>query len=396
MKKSTSHSIARTLSRFGTRARVFAALAVVALVASACDVHGVSEPGTAMTIAVTPNATLQPGATQQMKAEARDADGRVVTITPAWSIVGGGGTISATGLFTAGATAGAYTNTVKATFGTLTATASMTVIPGPLTTIVVTPNPVTLAVTGTQQFIAVGTDVGGNIVSFTPTWSVVAGGGAISSTGVFTAGGTIGTYANTVQASNQSLKGFATVIVTVGPLATITVTPNPATLIVTTKQQFTAVGKDLSGNIIVIAPTWSVVAAGGAIDGGGLFTASATPGTYANTVKATSGTISGTATVIVTAGPLATITVTPNPASMAISTTQQFAAVGKDVARLSFVHKIHVEAGRHRHQLRADVRQHQCIHRDIGGRKQRRARQHSAGAQHGLTIGNAHLHSTDL
>lgn len=312
-------------------ARAFLAAVLVVVFAAACDVHGISEPGTLVSITVTPNATLTVGATQQMVAVGYDAEGKAVAITPTWSIAAGGGSVASTGVFTAGSVPGLFGNTVVATVGSITGRASITVIPGPLATITVTPTPVTLAVTATQQFTAVGRDAAGNIVQFTPTWSVVAGGGAIGQTGIFTAGGAPGTYLNTVQASNNTLKGFATVVVTPGPLASLTVTPNPDTLIVRASRQFTVVGKDASGNVLSIAAAWSVVAGGGAIDNVGVFTAGSTPGTFTNTVKATSGSLSATATVVVKVGPVATITVTPNPATMAINITQQFVAVGRDV-----------------------------------------------------------------
>jgi len=324
--------VRRALSPMGLSARVLISVVLAGAITSACDVHGITAPGTLASMTVSPNATLTVGATQQMTAVGYDADGRVVPVSPTWSVAAGGGTIAATGVFTAGSVPGLYAHTVVASVGSISANASITVIPGPLASIVVTPTPVTLAVTSTQQFIAVGKDAGGNIVAFTPSWSVVAGGGSVDQSGIFTAGATIGTYANTVQASSQGLKGFATVNVTVGPLASITVTPNPDTLIVGAKQQFTAVGKDVSGNTVVIAAVWSVAAGGGTVDGGGIFTAGATPGTFTNTIKATSGLLSATATVVVTAGPLATITVTPNPATMTINGTQQFTAVGSDIA----------------------------------------------------------------
>ena len=319
------------LTPIRANARAFLAVALVAAFTSACDVHGISDPGTLVSITVTPSATLTVGGTQQMVAVGHDAEGRTIAISPTWSIAAGGGAIAASGLFTAGTVTGIYANTVVATVGSVTGQASMTVTAGPLATITVVPTPVTLAVTATQQFTAVGRDASGNIVQFTPTWSVVAGGGTIGSTGIFTAGGVPGTYANTVQASNIALKAFATVIVTPGPLASLTLTPNPDTLIVRASQQFTVVGKDASGNVLSIAAAWSVVAGGGTIDNAGVFTAGSTPGTFTNTVKATSGSLSATATVVVKVGPLATITVTPNPATLAISIAQQFVAVGRDV-----------------------------------------------------------------
>ena len=324
--------IFRALSPTGFRARAFVAIVVAGAIASACDVHGITAPGTVASITVTPNATLGVGATQQMTAVGYDADGKVTPISPTWSIAAGGGTVNATGLFTAGGVTGVFSNTVVASVGPISGSASITVIPGPLASISVVPNPVTLATGGTQQFVAVGKDAGGNIVPFTPTWSVVASGGAINSAGIFTAGAVAGTYANTVQASNGSLKAFATVTVTVGPLASITVTPNPKTLAAGGTQLFTAVGKDAVGNVIAIAPVWSVANGGGTIDNAGNFTAGGVPGTFANTVTATSGSISGNATVTVTVGLLATITVTPNPVNTVVNGVTQMTAVGRDLA----------------------------------------------------------------
>jgi hypothetical protein len=331
MKRITQYRILQALSHTALGTRVLMVAVLAGVLTSACDVHGITAPGTLVSMTVTPNATLTAGSTQQMTAVGYDADGRVVPVSPTWTVAAGGGTIASTGIFTAGATPGLFAHTVVASVGSISANASITVIPGPLASIVVTPTPVTLAVTNTQQFIAVGKDAVGNIVPFTPTWSVVAGGGAVDGNGVFTAGTVSGTYANTVQASSGGLKGTATVTVTPGPLASITVTPNPDTLAVGLSQQFTATGVDASGNVVVLTPVWSVVAGGGTIGNAGLFVAGTTLGTFTKTVTATSGGLSGTATVVVTAGPLATITVTPNPISLVISTTQQFTAVGKDV-----------------------------------------------------------------
>ena len=84
----------------------------------------------------------------------------------------------------------------------------------------------------------------------------------------------------------------------------IIVSPNPANVQVNGTQQFTATGRDASGNTVPITPVWSVVNGGGSIDPStGLFTAGTVTGTFNNTVTATSGTVSGSATVNVTAGP---------------------------------------------------------------------------------------------
>lgn len=90
--------------------------------------------------------------------------------------------------------------------------------PCPATTLVVTPNPLTIVRNTTQQFTATGRDYKGNVVSTTASWSVLAGGGTINSTsGSFTAGATTGTFPNTVQAASGGLAATATVIVVANP-----------------------------------------------------------------------------------------------------------------------------------------------------------------------------------
>ena len=317
-------------------ARLLALVAVAGLSLSACDVHSPLEAGSVATITVSPNPTTLPiNGTQQFTAVGKDFDGTITPITPVWSVAAGGGSISASGQFTAGTTPGTFTSTVVASSGGKSGTATVTVTIGPIATITVTPNPMSLSIGATQQYVAVAKDAGGNVVAFTPTWAVIAGGGSISTTGLFTAGAAVGTYTNTVQASSGTITGNATVTVTAGPLATIVVTPNPVTLNAGATQQFTAVGKDASGNVVAITPVWSVVVGGGSIDNGtGLFTAGTVGGTFTNTVRAAVGAISGTATVTVTppAAALATITVTPNPVSVAPGATQQFTAVGRDAS----------------------------------------------------------------
>jgi hypothetical protein len=314
-------------------ARVATTACAALLFVAGCDVHGVSAPGTLSQLVVSPDPrSLSINATAQFQAAGTDFSGAAVTVTPVWSVVSGGGTISPSGMFTAGTTPGTYTGTVMATSGDRSATATVTVTVGPLASITLTPNPASLAIRATQQFAAVGRDASGNVVQLTPTWSVVAGGGTITGTGLFTAGTVSGPYVNTVQVSSGGISATATVVVTAGPLAAIAVTPDPITLNVGAAQQFTAAGRDASGNAVAITPVWTIANGGGTILGSGVFTAGTTPGTFANSVTATSGGVSGTATVSVSAGPLASITVTPNPASLAIGAAQQFTAVGNDAS----------------------------------------------------------------
>lgn len=273
-------------------------LTAVALLALACEPHVLGVPGTVASIEVTPNVTLPIGGTQQFTAVARDAEGVVTPITPVWA-ASAGGSINSTGLFTAGNTPGVFTGNVTATAGSLSGSATVTVVVGPLSSITVTPNPDTTVVGGTQQFVAVGRDAGNNVVAITPVWTVINGGGSINASGLFTAGNTPGSFTNTVRATSGTIFGSANVVVQAGSLASITVTPNPDTLDVLTTQQFTAVGRDALNNLVPITPVWSVTNGGGSIDVNGLFTAGNVANTFTNTIRATSGTVFGSATVVI-------------------------------------------------------------------------------------------------
>src|SRR4051812_39831145 len=96
----------------------------------------------------------------------------------------------------------------------------------------------------------------------------------------------------------------------VDPMVTLSISPSPATMVVTGTQQFTASGKDTNGASAVVPPaTWSVVAGGGTISSTGLFTAGPTAGTFTSTIKATSAGMTALSTVTITAGPIASIVV---------------------------------------------------------------------------------------
>ncbi len=194
--------------------RLALGIAAIGLSAAACNTHELAAPGRLASLVVTPNVTLAVGGTQQFSAVGRDAESRVMSISPTWAVVAGGGSISPTGLFTAGNTPGVFNGTVQATEGGLSGTANVTVTIGALASITVTPNPDTTAVLTGQQFVAVGRDIGNNVVAITPAWSVTAGGGAINGTGLFTAGNATGTFSNTVRATSGAIFGTATVVVT--------------------------------------------------------------------------------------------------------------------------------------------------------------------------------------
>jgi outer membrane protein assembly factor BamB len=164
--------------------------------------YAISGSGNTQTLAVTPpTTTINTGATQQF------------TATPAvgvtWTATGG--TISNTGLFTAGNTAGTYTITAKNLTDTATANVTITAAQ----TLSITPPTATISTGATQQFTATpATGV---------TWT--ATGGTISNTGLYTAGNTAGTYVVTAKSAEGT--STASVTITAAQTPTISITaPN--------------------------------------------------------------------------------------------------------------------------------------------------------------------------
>lgn len=191
-------------------------VAVVGFIAAAC---GGYTPQLAR-IVVTPDASVSVNGTQQFTAVGRDSLGDLFAITPTWAVVADGGTINGTGLFTAGAVAGRYPYTVRATSGGVSGLATVVVTAPPvrpapgLASITITPvEPDSLPVATSRQYTAVGRDSAGAEMAVTPTWSVVAGGGTITSAGVFTAGEVTGSFPNTIRAGSGRIEGLRSVTV---------------------------------------------------------------------------------------------------------------------------------------------------------------------------------------
>jgi outer membrane protein OmpA-like peptidoglycan-associated protein len=166
------------------------------------------------TITVAPDARVSANGTHQFVAEGRDGRGAPFTVTPVWS-ASTGGTIDANGLYTAGSSVG--TNTVTATDGDVSGSASV-VVTGPpapvLARITLTPmGPDTIAAGSSLRFYAAGADSAGYLFPFAPSWSLVAGGGRLDSTGYFTADTLLGTYTNTIKAEFAGIAAYGTVTV---------------------------------------------------------------------------------------------------------------------------------------------------------------------------------------
>ena len=281
-------------------------------------------------VTVSPNpAGVRVGGTVQLTAVIKDAAGNVLTgrVVTWASSVPAVATVSASGLVT-GVAAGAIT--ITATSEGKSGTAAVNVSLVPVASVTVSPNPAGTAVGGTVQLTAVTKDSAGNILTGRAiTWASNAMGVATVSASGLVTGVSAGNAA--ITATSEGKSGTAAVSITGVPVASVTVTPNPAGVRVGGTVQLTAVTKDSAGTILTgRAIIWNSNVTGVAtVSAAGRVTGVAAGSA---TITATSEGKSGTAAVTVTLAPVATVTVSPNPASVVIAGTVQLAATLKDSA----------------------------------------------------------------
>lgn len=228
---------------------------------------------------------MLPLATAQFSAIGRMSDGSTTAVAVAWSAAGG--TVSGAGLYTAPAADGAYRVIAQVNGAELADTALVTVQSPPPTLVAVeiAPASAALAPGGTQQFSAVGRLSDGSTQGIAIEWS--ATGGLVSPTGLYTAGGTDGTFRVIAKAAGSMPADTATVTITTPPpnLVAIEVSPDSARLSYTNTRQFTAIGRLSDGGTAPVAVTWSTTTfpanpQANTIDTAGLFRAGAPIGRY--------------------------------------------------------------------------------------------------------------------
>ena len=274
----------------------------------------VNQTLTSIVVAPT-SATVATSATQQFTATARDQFAANLTSQPTFTwTVSGVGTVSASGLFTAGTAAGGP-YTIAAQSGSVSGTASVTVAvnnaaPTIATAAAANPNPVT----GSTAVLSVlGADDGGE-ANLTYTWATT---GTPPASVAFSANGTnaaksttatftkAGSYTLQATAKDQgNLTATSSIGVTVNQTPTsIIVSPASATIATSATQLFTATARDQFTTNLTTQPTFSWnTSGGGAISSGGLFTAGTTAGgPYA--ITALNGALSGTGSITISAVP---------------------------------------------------------------------------------------------
>lgn len=210
-------------------------------------------------------------------------------------------------------------------------TATVTVRPIPVGSVVVTPPSATVAVGGAVQLSASvrsesGAELPGRLVGWTSSnedVAVVSGEGRVSALKVGTA---------TITASSEGKSGTATVTVIPAPVASVTVTPPTATVIVgqtvtLAAKTFDGGGGELTGRAV----TWSSSNTGIATVSQAGVVSGVAPGVA--TITATSEGKSGSSTVTVNApapAPVNSVTVDPTSVSLTTGGTRQVTATPRD------------------------------------------------------------------
>jgi uncharacterized protein YjdB len=284
-----------------------------------------------VSVAVTPaTATLAIGATQQFAATATYSDGssRDVTTTSAWTSATP--TVASVNAGTGMAAGVAVGNAViSAGFGGKSASANVSVVPVALVSIALAPANPSIAVGGSQQFIAMGTfnnnttrDITA-VSTFSSSTPAVASVGAASGLAL---GLTVGK--SVITATSGALSGNTTLTVTPAALMSIAIAPvNPTVQVGVTRQlAVTATYSDASTVDVTNSATFSsATPAAASVSATGLATGVAAGSSVIT--GAFGGKTAGT-TVTVTNVTLSSIAVTPASATVAIGGKQQFVATG--------------------------------------------------------------------
>jgi hypothetical protein len=226
-----------------------------------------SSGGGAITVSVAPGTvSLTTAATQQFTAGVSGTSDQAVT----WTATGG--TITSGGLFTAGKTTGSFKVTATSVADTSKAAQAGVTIKSPPGSVSVSISPGTASLTtgATQQFSASVSGASDTAV----TWA--ATGGSITSSGLFTAGKTTGSFKVTATSVADTSKAAQAGVTIKSPPTSVSVSISPGTASLTTgaTQQFSASVSGASDTAV----TWT--ATGGSINSSGVYSAGSSAGTY--------------------------------------------------------------------------------------------------------------------
>jgi N,N-dimethylformamidase beta subunit-like protein len=209
----------------------------------------------------------------------------------------------------------------------ITGSQSVTVSPGPLASLALTPSSSSITAGGSQGYTAAGSDQYGNSLgdlTASTTFTIAPNG---SCTGAICTAIVAGSHA--VTGSNTGITGTASLTVGPGPLNQLTISPSSATLTAGGSQGYTAAGSDQYGNSLgdLTASTTFTIAPNGSCTSA---TCTATVA-GAHTVTGTNAGKTATASLTITPGPLNRLTLAPSSATITAGGSQGYTATGFDL-----------------------------------------------------------------
>jgi len=281
-----------------------------------------------LSIAISPVApSIAVNSSQQFTATGTYSDGSSADLT---NLVTWSSSATAVATIVPGGLASAVaagTTNISASFAGVSQSTALTVTAPTITSIAVTPVGLTLAIGVNQQFVATATYSDGSSadlvsgVTWTSSSPTVA---TINSSGLAT---TVAAGSTTITATVGSFTDTSTLTVVAAHLTSISVSPATPSIALGTTEQFTAIGNFDDGSTQWLqSVNWSSSSSSIAlVDSTGFATS---VGTGVATITASSGSVTGTASLTITGATLISIAVTPANSSMAVGTTKQFTATG--------------------------------------------------------------------
>src|SRR5206468_2252420 len=329
------HKLAARLARLKGLPALAATVAVAVIFGCELPLRTTDVGSTIAQLLISPkNVTVQPNQDQDFVAVGFTATGDSADISVTWSATSGTVTSSSAGKRHYGhyknGSCGVFKVAATSNPGALSDTASVTVAGCTVSvaTVTVTPASTTVRTGQGVQLTATPKDANGNpLAGRVVTWASNNTALAVVDVNGNVTGMAVGSA--TITATSEGQNGTATITVTNIPVASVTVSPSPASVVAGQTVQLTATPKDANGNPLAgRVITWSTDNASAAtVDNSGLVTAAAIGSA---TITATSEGKSGTSVVTVTNVPVATVTVSPSPASVVAGQTVQLTATPKD------------------------------------------------------------------
>jgi hypothetical protein len=269
---------------------------------------------------------------------------------------------------------------ITATSEGKTGSVTVTILPVPVASVTITPSPAEVRVGLTTQLSVVARDAAGNALGGRPV-TLATSNAAVATVDANRVVTGVSAGTATITATSEGKTATVTVTATPGPVTAVEVAPGAQSVSVGSTVQLSASARDASGAAVTgRAVAWStsnpVIAT---VSAAGVVTGMAAGGPVS--ITATVEGRSASAQITVTPAPVATLTISPNPAEVRVGLTTQLAVVARDAA------------GQRAGRAPGDHHHLQRVHRH-GGRQPRRDRDVRGDGHHHrhLRGDNGHRH----